>query len=802
MIFRLSCLWLVATLLVGCGPSLVELDNEQGRLDTATPIIVGSTTVGQTFVSRRKGLSAVEVLLVVYGETGAPGGQLVFHLRSAPGDATDLVTIARDTGSLTHNQPLRFTFDPLPDSEGRSYYFFLESSSDTRVGVWYNSVDAYGEGTLFLNGEPQPGDLQFKTYYAYDLGQMTRDAVQGLARHGSLVLPIVALVLIPGTVAWLWLWPMADELPGPAEQVALSAGLSLALWPLLLLYTTLLGVRMTGLLLAGLLALGVVVILWRLWRLKWQPLNAWRVRNAWPALGLFALLLGITLVVRFLQVRELVVPAWVDGLHHTMMAGLVVRAGGVPADYQPYLDIGPFIYHYGFHGLTAGLVWLTGLPVPQAVLVMGQVVNALVGVGLYLLAVRLTGRVVAGLVALGVVGTLSLMPAYYVSWGRYTQLMGLTVLPVAAVLTLEGLRKGGWQRLLLAGLSVAGLGVIHYRVLVFYAAFVLAALLVESVAHWRGGKAVWPLWGRTALLAGVSLLLLTPWLARLYGALVPTGRLWGWFRGRASFNAVPRELIDIGYDRPLLRLAILSGLLGLAWWRRVALLIALWVAGAVLAANPNLLGLRETRLLSNSSLVISLFFPVALLVGVLAAATVKAVLQRLAGARRTLAWVILAVVWLAVVIRGAWNMVDIVNPVTVIATRDDIAAMDWIRAHTPPEARFLTNVRIWQGRTYMGADGGYWIPVLTGRQTLVPPVLYSFGSAEAYYRVQNVLDVLAGVSGPEDPAFWQLVREQGIDYVYLGAHAGPLKPRMFVNRPDFDVVYSNGAVWIFRIKGQ
>ena len=803
MVRKLLCLCLAAFFLAGCGPVKTELDNEQGRLDAAAPVLTGATTVGQRFVSHHAGLNAVEVLLVVYGETGASDGKIVFHLRSNPTDETDLVTRVRSTATLKHNQPLRFTFPPLWDSDNRTYFFTLEGVGNTRVTVWYNTVDAYGEGTMFVNGTPQAGDLQFKTYYAYDLGQMLRDLWQGMIRHSRLVPPILALVLLPGAVVWLWLWPFEDAVPHPAEQIALSIGLSLAVWPLVLLYTSALGLRVTGPRLAGGLALAALTGLGRLWQLRWRPLQTWRSRRTGLQLALFAALTGITLAVRFLQVRGLVVPAWVDGLHHTLMTQLMVRAGGVPLDYRPYLDIGPFIYHYGFHALAAGLTWLSGLAEPQAVLAMGQVVNVLVGVGLYLLATRLSRRATAGLIALGVVGTISFMPAYYVSWGRYTQLAGLAVLPTAVVLTMEWLEQGDRRRLLLAALAVAGLGVVHYRVLSFYVAFVIALLAYETaraLLSRRGAMALVQLWGRTAVLAGLALLLLAPWLVRLYGALVPSGRLWGWLHARASFNVVPRGLIDIGYDRPLLRLALLSGVLGLIWWRRTTLLVLLWCAVAILFANPNVLGLRETWLLSNSVLVISLFFPVALMVGVLGARIVEAIGEHGAGRRYRLVQLLLGAAFCAAVLRGAWDMVDIVNPVTVIATREDMAAMAWIRAHTPPDARFLTNVRIWQGHTYMGADAGYWIPLLTGRQTLVPPILYTYGSRAAFYRVQRVLEALAAIRGPEDPAFWSFVTQHGIDYVYLGARASPWKPKQFVNRPEFETVYSNGAAWIFRIR--
>lgn len=817
---------IVIALLTGCGPSRLELGTEQGRLDEAAPVIEGTTTAGQTFVSHHDRLAAVEVLLVVYGEAGAPDGKLTFHLRTTPTNTHDLAVQTFQTDELTHNQLLRISFDPLPGSRDQSYYFFFEGTAGSQVTLWYNTLDAYGEGAAFFNEEPQAGDLQFKTFYDYTLGMMAQDVLQGTARYGWLTLPLIVLLLVPGYLALLLVVPAGDW-PVPTLQIPLAAGLSGAILPLGLLFATLLGLSLTPLLFGASLGLLALAALWRLWTLNWQPLAAWRDRSNWPALAVFGGLLAVTLGVRMLQIRELVVPAWVDGVHHTMMAQLIAEQGRVPANYQPHLDIGPFIYHFGFHALAAELAWLTGISVSQAVLVMGQVLNALVGAGVYGLTVTLmcrqadeqadtetqaiasghssppsnhplshpaspslcTAAQKAGLVAMGIVGTVSLMPAYYVTWGRYTQLTGLVVLPAAAMLTLWWVEDENRWALILGSLAIAGLGLVHYRVLVFYGAFVLALLMYKAAA----GHLV-----RVGVLAGISLLLLTPWIARLAAALVPTGRGAGWFQGPAAFNAVPRSLIDVGYDRILLRLALLSLLLGIVWWRRVSILLSSWAAGAILAANPNLLGLRETWLLNNAALVITLFLPMGILTGVLAGVVADAVLKQLVGRwRLAIAWIMVGLLFVGV-LAGAWNMLDIVNPVTIIATKDDIAAMEWIRENTPPDAGFVTNVRIWQFKTYMGADGGYWIPLLTGRRTLVPPAIYSSGSPEYYRRVQETLETLAGISKAQDPKLTELMSRHDLEYVYFGAKGGHLDLKSFVTAPNYNVVYSNGPVWIFQ----
>ncbi|MFQ6059621.1 MAG: hypothetical protein ACE5MB_12160, partial [Anaerolineae bacterium] len=206
----------LAVLVSGCSPSMLEVDNEQGRLDRAAPLIQGSHTVGQTFVSHYPRLSAVEVLLVVYPDEGqdarAPR-RLTFHLRSDPRSPTDLATVAVDATSLEHNAPHRFTFAPQPDSEGRAYYFFLEGTEGNKVTVWYNTLNAYGQGAMYVDGRAQEGDLDFKTYYDYDVGLMARDLGRGLASHGGLILPLLAMFTLPGYVLHSLLLPHEEPEP-------------------------------------------------------------------------------------------------------------------------------------------------------------------------------------------------------------------------------------------------------------------------------------------------------------------------------------------------------------------------------------------------------------------------------------------------------------------------------------------------------------------------------------------------------------------------------------------------------------
>ena len=200
---------------------------------------------------------------------------------------------------------------------------------------------------------------------------------------------------------------------------------------------------------------------------------------------------GLTLASRLQAVAGLEIPLWWDSVHHTAIVQLMLDNGGIFSSWEPYYPLSTFTYHFGFHATAAGLAWLSGLAAPAAVLLLGQVLNACSVPVAYLLAERLTGRAWAGVVAALVTGLVSLMPAYYVNWGRYTQLAGQIILPVAAVLTVEAVERGGWRRLLTAAVLAAGLALTHYRVAVFYGAFVVAFALVRAYQRRQTRALLW-----------------------------------------------------------------------------------------------------------------------------------------------------------------------------------------------------------------------------------------------------------------------------------------------------------------------
>jgi len=652
---------------------------------------------------------------------------------------------------------------------------------------------------MVVGGVNQPGDLQFKTYYDYDLGMLVTDLIRGIPGGLLALFPLLSIFVFPG---YLVLSALASRryLNGldPVEHCAIMVGLSMAILPLVLLLTSLLKVKLTREVVVACAIFQGAIVGIQLWKTRFTDLRRWSQNQYSHLVVGFSIVFIITAALRYLHIRGLVVPAWVDGVHHTLITKLIVEQGGIPESYVPYLQVDKFVYHYGFHTLTAAYAWLTGLEIPHSVLIIGQVINTLMVSGVYLLMKRLGGSSIASLVGCMIPGTISLMPAYFVTWGRYTQLTGLVLLPTVFALSQDVLEAPNLRKrsLVLAGLAIAGLTVTHYRVLIFICALIAAYILVQLVPRREHVKQL--LW-RISVLMGLSVLIAAPWIVHVLTTQINIGRLDSWFHGADSFNAVPWSLVDVGLNRVLM---VLAGF-GLIWglWRRAhaVVLITCWSIILIIMVNPNLFGLSSMWLINNSSLVISLFLPLALLIGYLVGElcnTFMASMTRDWQVRFTWGGLVALTI---IAMWGASGMLSVVNPVTIVATQDDIAAMEWIKQNVPSDAHFLINVREWQVGAYMGSDGGYWIPILTGHQTVMPPAIYTQGTREYIKEISEVGKVISSAHSFEDPDLRKLIEQNHITYVYLGARGGTLTPQMLLQARGAHLLYSTGAVWIFSL---
>ena len=808
-----------------CG-AVIDDDVAQGRLDIAPPPPRGAAVIEQSFVPNRHGLTQINLLLARYGEL-QPGDDSTFTLELWDGE-TRVAEQTLATVTLTHNQPVSFSFPAQRHSAGRRYVLRLSGSEANPVSVWAYSLDAYGGGELSAAGgtdgqSPLPAaDLRFVTQYALTWGDALGAAVAPL-RHDALRLLAAALLLpLPGV--WLLLLFRPRRWDG-ATWLGAALALGIAVWPLLWLWLSLLGGRWSGVALWVVVAvgwLGVAALVARRWLTAKSGLPT-RATTPPPAtrhaplvpLLLFALVV-VSLAVRFIAVRDQAFPPWVDSSRHALITAVMVETGRAPDGYAPYLPVEGFPYHFGFHSLSAGLALMTGWPLPGLLLTLGQLLNGLMPLAVYAAGRLATGRRSVGLLAAFFVALPSFFPGYYATWGRMTQLSAMIILAVLLALTWRLGR--GWSRLWpLVGLLAAGLFLVHFRVFLFYLPFaaLFGAGQLLRLVRTRGRGPATAL-GPLLMAAGLALLLVMPRVVALLAATNPLDTLG---QSQAGYNDFPMGYVTTGWERIYLGLAADAVLIVLvaAFYRRrwatFPLLLLVWVAALFVLLAGERLGLPETVVVNLNSMYITLFLPLSLLIGVALVELwrwVEGGLRRLESAPRpagptrlpSLVRGLVAVlaglaIGLAAVF-GARQQANILNPQTILARPQDVPALAWMGDNLPADARVAVNAWQWLGVTWAGSDGGAWLLPLTGRAATTPPVDHIY-DANLFTQVRAFNESAMRHEDWSDPAAADWLRAQGVTHVYAGQRGGPLDPAELSRNPGMALLFHNEGTFVFQV---
>ena len=533
-------------------------------------------------------------------------------------------------------------------------------------------------------------------------------------------------------------------------------------------------------------------------------------------------LVGAIIFTRVWVIRSLDFPLWGDSYQHTMISQLIIDHRGLFQSWLPYAELSTFTYHFGFHTLVACFDWISGVSIQKAVLWVGQIINILAIISLYPLASKLGKNKWSGVFVLLIAGLISPMPMGYVNWGRYTQLAGQAILPVAiyfAWLLLQSERLD--RRVLVVNwIVLGGLALTHYRVLIFmllfYIAFILMNLRSQSFLRMIK-KTFW---------SGIGgAFLFVPWLV----SIVPYKTMQSFLAQMTTLpSQASRYLTEYNtlgdpfeFFPPVIWIGTAIAI-GWAFWRREKniTIVILWWCLVFISANPMWFGLPGTGAISNFAVKIGGYIPVSIVLGTFAALLVGG-LQSYISSRtkfatklKTFPNVVISIsLFLCLAYFGvsqACLRLDDVKPIIYsLATRPDQRAANWIRENTDPEDRFLVNSFFaYGGSMIAGSDGGWWLPILTTRLSTQPPLNY--GSEEGlepdYAKRVNQLVWTIEENGLTDLGTLNLLKENGVKYLYIGQQQGRVNsPGPLLNidviqpDPHFQLVYRQDQVWIFKI---
>jgi len=601
----------------------------------------------------------------------------------------------------------------------------------------------------------------------------------------------LGLMLLPGLAGWAWLGRRGRD---PMVALAQIIGISLASIALLAEWAFTLGVRFStwgiGLLLAVFAVLAVIGFIRRKPQFNRKYLWYWII-----GLALF----GGLIAWRFYQARDLILPNWVDSQHHYLIIRVMLEQRSVPDTLAPYLNQ-PFYYHFGFHAATALFTSLSDLPIGQAILFFGQLLNAAVALSVYALGKTLWKDWRPALAAAVLVSLVTRMPAYFLTWGRYPLTAGMVLLPLAMAAALRlAKHPGNKKETAILAILTSGVLLTHYFTALLLAFFLIILFLtillprlktlLTALVSARGG-----LFG-----AGLGLLLALPWTWRMLRlSSLNTGiesnlpNVLDGFQVASETVTYIWKLLGPASNHWLLVPAAIGLIWALISRQRVA--FGVWAVVCAILASPWSLALKPFR---PDHFAITFFLPLALWAGwafwqagVLLSKWIKQ------GWISTLIPALLVAGWC---IWGFDLSAHLVNSVTVLVEDADLDALNWVEENIPADARFLINTAYWQTNNYRGVDGGGWLLPYTGRWSLVPTVFYGFSPDKDSVRQLIEWGKTASTLTTCDTAFWDMVEEADLDHIYIREGTGSLQPDALAECERIVSIYSDDIITIYQI---
>ena len=477
---------------------------------------------GQSFTSLHTGLNGISINLSTLRPTS---NQIIVRLYE---NISNRKLISEETHTILFEPDKYFHKLTLPlqkTSYLKDYFIEIEWQGDQTLFVQTAPAESYDQGAFYYDSNPQDAQLEFILHYDPFV------KILGLVKQfiiwiWDLILTALVFV-IPGWAILLFTWKSWSNYD-VLIKIATSAAVSFAFYPILMLFTDIIGFHP-----------GEIIYVWfpiitassyLIWRYRatlnyilTHPKTQWdklktllRSSFSWNEIAMIFIVL-LVILIRLWIIRTLQVPLWGDSYQHSMITQLILDNQGLFESWLPYAPYESLTVHFGFHVNSAIFAWISNSTANYAVIWVGQVVNVLAVIGLYPLANRLTRKNDwIGIFVIFVAGLLLKLPVYYVNWGRYPQLIALGLLPVAFFMILETVFLSDMEikKIFTTSFVLAGMALCYYRSPLFMLIFL--PIFITEIIKWQKNTTKKPMWlWKALLILLLTAILLLPIIPRL-----------------------------------------------------------------------------------------------------------------------------------------------------------------------------------------------------------------------------------------------------------------------------------------------
>jgi len=521
----------------------------------------------------------------------------------------------------------------------------------------------------------------------------------------------------------------------------------------------------------------------------------------------------MVIAVRFWAIRNLPAPMWGDSVQHTVMAKLIADHHGLFESWEPYAPYVTLTVQYGFSVLVALFSWISKLPIEQSTLVVGQLLNSLAVIAIISLTSKVSNKNLWSIItSLIIAGLILPIPATYINWGRYAQLSGLTILPIFCFTIWNLLQdeKIIFKNILINSILLAGMLLCYYRMAFFVASFLLAWIINIPILKWKYNYNYWVIMFVNGIIsASLSFLLVFPWIINTSGGILANGMQEGLTNNFLFENVIKeyKDWLDINIYLPhgIWIIALIGILISIIKSNKPMMTIGLWTIFSGCIVLGKVINFPGTNFMQNFAVIISMYINASILVGYL----IGDIILWFQNNHTTLFKCILCILFL-ISIYSANQQKNISNPNNYsLVTYPDLKAFEWINKNLPMDTKFLIeSYLIYEGRSVVGSDAGWWLPLFTHRANTLPPqyALANEKPQKSDYSnlVVNLTHTLENSSISSKETL-ELFCEWGITHIYIGQNQGQIglgaKP-LFRPKdiPNEWIIYNQDRVFIFDVQ--
>jgi hypothetical protein len=483
------------------------------------------------------------------------------------------------------------------------------------------------------------------------------------------------------------------------------------------------------------------------------------------------LLFIISLILRAIQIRGVLVPNGFDGLSHAYLLQRFVTTAEIPLDN---------IYHIGFHTIALAAYYFGGFSIPETILILGQWLSAASGLTFYYLTLRYTRSTYTAGISYIVYSFFLMLPSYLTFWGRYPFLLGLTLLPFTILTSLNWItnHKSNYS---VAAMFVIALGLTHYGSLLIWFSSIITHLIGRLVFERKDHPGIFEQTGevftRSALLFLPLAIVILPKTINLINHPVILDNLMSRVKD-VDFGFDAQYLLELLYPHDFVFFFIWLACLPWLFFRKRKLLLMtlLWplATWSLIWAQYKLMGFSIS---SYVNLIVFFSIPLALAFGFF----VQGLLLYLKHINP-----LNSIHNIKYLQKGFFSILLIIGllsgPHSIdreksLFANEDALAMNWIGKNTQKNSGFLIRTIIWSNKTVIPSDGGGWINLLTGRRIIIPNI------GELY----DVCD---------------FSKRNGVNYIYFGKKQQNETFDLRLDelaRGNYTIVYKNQSVIIISL---